>query len=382
MAAVTACDFESAGPAGTVLTNANTGGTVSIGVGAAAVSTAVAAFGSLAGQFDVPATNVSSRVTSAVAGSPLQIQISYKFRIPAAFATSKRMFIVQNTALGTVCSINYNGTTDRVQLQNSAGAGTVTVANTLPLDVWYRVELDLTIATAATGAYVLNLYANDSKVPINAVPFTGAAYDLGTVAVGALQHGINTNGTAVAATVLIDSVRYDAGGTTELGPESIPVTAGGSVGIGGTAPARKAAPAVTSAALGVAGVSGAGKRALSVTRAAAGLTGNGASTKRATVAGRATAGLSGTVNGRKAARAAAARALVGLGGAGGGRKSTAVTGRATIGLWGALGPIVVPPTIGTHLGAVGPRASLVGSAGGATMTGTTGGGSSLIGGTR
>jgi hypothetical protein len=235
MAAVTACDFESAGPAGTVLTNANTGGTVSIGVGAAAVSTAVAAFGSLAGQFDVPATNVSSRVTSAVAGSPLQIQISYKFRIPAAFATSKRMFIVQNTALGTVCSINYNGTTDRVQLQNSAGAGTVTVTNTLPLDAWYRVELDLTIATAATGAYVLNLYANDSKVPINAVPFTGAAYDLGTVAVGALQHGINTNGTAVAATVLIDSVRYDAGGTTELGPEAIPVTAGGSVGIWGTA---------------------------------------------------------------------------------------------------------------------------------------------------
>lgn len=377
------CDYEGAGPAGTTLTNANTGGTVAIGVGCTAVSTATAGFGALAGLYSCPATNVSSRTTTSITGGTKQGVLSVKFQIPTGFATTKRFIVLQGTGSVTACSFNYNGSTNQLQLQNAAGAGTVTVTNVLSLATFYRFEFIHTIGVGTTdGIYSLNVYQGDSKTPINGAPFTSAVYNLGTVSALAVQHGITANGTTVAADIIIDSVRYDPGGTTELGPEAIPVTAGGSVGIGGTVPAQKSAPAVAGAPLGLSGVAGAGKRALSVNRAAVGLTTRGASTKRAVVAGRATAGLAGTAAGRKVARAAAARALVGLGGTGAGRKAATVSGRACVGLWGALGPVIVPPTIGTHLGTVGARASLIGSAGDATMTGTTTGGSSLIGGTR
>jgi hypothetical protein len=214
-----ACDFEQTGPPGTTLTNGNTGGTVAFGAGATGVSTSNAAWGALAGQFDVPASNVSSRVTSAVVGGTTQLSTSFKFMIPTGFATSKRLLIIQNTTPATVCSINYNGTTNRIQLQDASGAATITVTSTLTVGVWYRVELVLTIVAAGTGSYTLNLYPNNSPTPVNGVPFTGSTYDLGSVAVGGLQYGINSNGTAVAATVLIDSVRYEVGGTVGLGPE-------------------------------------------------------------------------------------------------------------------------------------------------------------------
>jgi hypothetical protein len=310
MVAATACDYEGAGPAGTTLTDPNTGGVVAIGAGAAAVSTAVAAFGQLAGQFDVPAANVSSRVTSPVVGGTLQIQISFKFRIPTGFATTKRILIVQNTTPGTVCSINYNGTTNRIQLQNAAGAGTVTVTETLALNTWYRVELNLLIASSVTGAYVLNLYAEASKTPLNAVPFTGSTYDLGTVAVGGLQHGINSNGTSVAATVLIDSVRYEVGGTTDLGPEIAPVTGLVAVGLASASTPRKAAPASGTAV--------------------AGLSSRGAAVKAAAAVGRAPVGFATRATLRKAS-AATGVAGVGFTGSAVARKLSTATGRALIG---------------------------------------------------
>ena len=53
MAKTTACDYEGTGPAGTTLTNANTGGVVAIGASCTAVSVAPGAYGSFAGSFAV-----------------------------------------------------------------------------------------------------------------------------------------------------------------------------------------------------------------------------------------------------------------------------------------------------------------------------------------
>jgi hypothetical protein len=219
MAKTTACDFEAAGPAGTTLTNANTGGVVAIGVGCTAVSTSSAAFGSFAGSFTVPATNVASRVTSpAVTG--LQFAMSFKFRVPTGFATTKRIVILQNSAFGTILSYNYNGTTNRMQIQNQAGAGTLTLGFTLTLNTWYRVETVATVATASTGVVRVNIYDNEGTTPlVSAV--TSSAYDMGTTGMFQIVHGITANGTTVAGAVDIDSVRYDSGREAEMGPEAL-----------------------------------------------------------------------------------------------------------------------------------------------------------------
>lgn len=219
MTKTVACDYEAAGPAGTTLTNGNTGGTVSIGASCTAVSTASAAFGSLAGSYTCPATNVSSRVTSTAAGGT-QFAVSIKFRIPTGFATTKRIAIFQNGSAGTIFSINYNGSTNRVQIQNAAGAGTLTLLTTLTLNTWYRVEVVATVATASTGVINANVYANEGTTPLVAA-VNSTAYDLGTTGLAAIQHGINSNGTTVAAAVDIDSVRFDPGGVFELGPEAL-----------------------------------------------------------------------------------------------------------------------------------------------------------------
>jgi hypothetical protein len=218
MAKTTLCDFEGTGPAGTTLTQANTNSTLPVlGTGCTAVSTSSAAYGSFAGSFTVPATNVSSRVTNAAAGG-MQFALSFKFRVPTGFATSKQILNLQNGAAGRIGAFNYNGSTNRFQIQNSAGAGTITVGFTLTLNTWYRVEAVITVATV--GSIKLNIYDNEGTTPLIAQTVNNA-YDLGTSALAAIQHGINSNGTTVAATVDIDSVRFDPGGVFELGPEAL-----------------------------------------------------------------------------------------------------------------------------------------------------------------
>ena len=217
MAKTTVCDYEGTGPAGTTLTNANTGGVVAIGASCTAVSVAPGAYGSFAGSFAVPATNVSSRVTSsAVTGT--QFALSFKFRIPTGFATTKRIMIPQTSAFANIMSFNYNGSTNRLQIQNQAGAGTLTHAAALSLNTWYRVETVMTVAT--TGSIRVNIYDNEGTTPLAATT-TSAAFDLGNAGMFQIVHGITANGTTVAGTVDIDSVRFDNGGVFELGPEAL-----------------------------------------------------------------------------------------------------------------------------------------------------------------
>jgi len=219
MAKTTACDYEATGPAGTTLTNANTGGTVSIGASCTAVSTSSAAYGSFAGSYSVPATNVTCRTTSpAVTGT--QFALSFKFRIPTGFATTKRIVIPQNAAFGNIMSFNYNGSTNRLQIQNQAGAGTLTHAAALSLNTWYRVETVATVATSTTGVLRVNIYDNEGTTALAAAT-TSSAYDMGTTGMFQVIHGITANGTTVAATVDIDSVRFDSGREAEIGPEAL-----------------------------------------------------------------------------------------------------------------------------------------------------------------
>jgi hypothetical protein len=218
MAKTTACDYEGTGPTGTTLTNANTGGTVAIGVSCTAVSTSSAAWGSYAGSFSVPATNVSSRLTSsAVTGT--QFALSFKFRVPTAFATTKRIIIPQNAAFGIIASFNYNGSTNRLQIQNQAGAGTLTHAAALTLNTWYRVETVFTVATSTTGFFRTNIYDNEGTTPLAAAT-TSSTFDMGTTGMFQIVQGITANGTTVAATVDIDSVRFDSGRESEIGPDA------------------------------------------------------------------------------------------------------------------------------------------------------------------
>jgi hypothetical protein len=353
---------------------------MSVGTGATAVSTSTGVgFGLLAGSYSVSATAASSRTDYAISGGTLITAFSFKFHVPTAFATTKRVFSLVNSAAAVVLTVNLNGSTGQIQVQDSASTTASSVSSAWTTGVTYRIELLTVVDTATTGFYNLNLYANDGKTPLVAA-VTRSNANMSTAALATIQAGIVNNGTTVAANVILDSVRYEVGGTAELGPETIAVTAAGTAGIGGSAAGVKAAPAVTTAPLGLVGVVGAGKAIRSVGRATAGLTARGTSVKRATVAGRATVGVAATAVGRKVSAAATVRALLGLGGTVGGRKVAAGAGRSTLAFWGALGPVVIPPTIGTHTGTEGPRASLVGDLPTATMLGTTDGGSSLIGG--
>jgi hypothetical protein len=306
------CDYESAGPAGTTLTNGNTGGTVTIGVGCTAVSSSVAGFGALAGRYTCPATNVSSRTTSNITGGTKQGVLSFKFRIPTAFATTKRIVVLQGTGSVTACSFNYNGSTNQLQLQNAAGAGTVTVTNVLTVDTWYRVEFIHTIGAGTTdGVYSLNVYAGDSRAPVNAVPLTSAIYNLGTVAALAVQHGITANGTTVAADVILDSIRYDPDGTAEIGPESAVGAGQCLVGLAGTSTGRKVTVAAGAGAVGLVARASGGKVAVGRGTTAAGFVGRAVAAKVSAGGGRAALGITTAGAGRKVATATG-RALVGF----------------------------------------------------------------------
>lgn len=220
MAKINACDFEGTGPAGTTLTNANTGNVVAIGVGCTAVSTASAAYGSFAGSFTVPATNVASRVTVPIT-SGLRFAVSFKFRIPTGFAILKRILLLQNATFGSILSVNYNGTVNRVQVQNAGGSSPMTLAVTLALDTWYRVEVVCAVnaSSAPDGFYRMRLFDNEGTTPLGTL--TSSTYNMGTTAPFQAVVGINTNSTSVVAAVDIDSVRYEAGRESDLGPEAL-----------------------------------------------------------------------------------------------------------------------------------------------------------------
>lgn len=312
MTAQVLCGYEAAGPAGTTLTNANTGGTVTIGASCTAVSDSGAAFGSLAGRYTCPATNVSSRTTSNITAGTKQGVLSFKFRIPTGFATTKRIIVLQGTGSVTACSFNYNGSTNQLQLQNAAGAGTVTVSNTLTLDTWYRAEFIHTIGTGTgDGVYSLNVYLNDSKTPVNGAPLTSSTYNLGTVAALAVQHGITANGTTVAADVMLDSIRYDPDGTTELGPESAAGTSRCLTGLAAAGTGVKVTPGGGIAAVGLVGRAAGGKVAVGSGRAAVGLVARASAVKVSAAVGRAAVGFATTGTGRKVT-AGTGRALVGF----------------------------------------------------------------------
>jgi hypothetical protein len=222
--AVYVCDFELTGPAGTGLTTANTGAIAqSIGSGGSQVSTASGVGGgALAGLFSVNATNIASRLQWQLVGGTTQFAIQYKFTIPTGFAITKRIGSLVNTAVGTLLSINYNGSTNQFQIQDAAGTTTVTCTITggaIP-GTTYRLDLVCTIATSTTGVFTLNIYNNNGTTPVQAtVPITRTNYNMGTAAIDTIYGGIISNGTTVAADVIVDSIRFDAGGTTEIGPE-------------------------------------------------------------------------------------------------------------------------------------------------------------------
>jgi hypothetical protein len=222
MTVLVACDFEGTGPAGTVLSNANTGGTMSLGAGATAVSASPAiGSGAFCGQYDVPAANVSSRTQFALSGGTKFFAIQVKFQVPLGFATTKRVFSLLNSGAATVMSVNLNGSTGQLQVQNSAGAATATASDLWANATTYRVELVGEVRTSVDGIFTLNFYVGDGLTPVNVTPLTRTNFDMAALDIASCQAGIIGNGTSVAAQIKIDSIRYEFGVSTmaEIGPE-------------------------------------------------------------------------------------------------------------------------------------------------------------------
>lgn len=178
------------------------------------------------------------------------------------------------------------------------------------------------------------------------------------------------------------------------------VTARVAVGIGGQGLVVKRSPAAGAAAVGLTGQGAAAKRSPAAGSAGVGLSARAGARKVGSVTGRAAVGLSGAAGPGKRV-GILARVAFGLASTGAGRRVIGVTARAAVGfsgrssaivellrpgsVTGEIGPNVGPageigPGAGPGNGTTSPSAGPIGEIGpGATMTGTTDGGSSLIG---
>lgn len=224
MTVTTATGWESATPSGTTLTNSNSGAAATvIGTGCTAVSSSTSPlYGSLCATFAVPATNVGNIQRFTISGGTTTMAFSIPFRIDALPSTGKKRIWSPRYASGYVFNLaaQSDGT---LQVADQAGANFLTTTETVTVGQWYRAEILIVVgATTSTGTVSCNFYLDDTTTRFNATTLSSSSYNLGTAAVAAMDVGSIQNGVSASMTISFDDIRYEIGGTTEIGPETPP----------------------------------------------------------------------------------------------------------------------------------------------------------------
>lgn len=217
-------DFEG-GTNGASQTTSNTGATlVSTTGGTAKFATAAALNGSLGGQFvSTSGTAVLTRFLPSSTSKTMAY--SFAFSIPAIPVDVGHTVMVATLRRSTGPALRFqvdnNARFSLNDADNTASLQFVTPTNgTIVAGTKYRVEALVVVGTTSSNSSVkVNVYeGNDTSTPLSA-QFVSTTFNLGTTEIVASDVGC-INNIASGYTVNIDDVSFNAGGTTEIGPNN------------------------------------------------------------------------------------------------------------------------------------------------------------------
>lgn len=109
--------------------------------------------------------------------------------------------------------ININ-TALKLQVTNIAGTPVFTTTAALTAGTYYRIEISHQVATSTTGAIQFKYFVGDSTTAVES--FTTTTADLGTSNI--IQYRIGKINSAGNSPLDLDSITFNAGSTTLLGP--------------------------------------------------------------------------------------------------------------------------------------------------------------------